>query len=68
MLKLSDLNESERQRAKVDKNGEVLCLWCEKNPAKVSEYGMIRKCDECEKKETRYGFAIINEFGKNKHY
>ena len=48
-MKLSDLNKSERLRAKVDKNVTVLCLQCQKNPAKVSEYGMLRKCDECSK-------------------
>lgn len=49
MPKLSDLNESERDRVKVDKNGIIICPWCEKNPAKISEYGMLRKCDECSK-------------------
>lgn len=49
MPKIEDINESERDRVKVDKDGIVLCLWCEKNPAKVSEYGMLRKCDECSK-------------------
>lgn len=50
MPKIEDLNESERSRAVVNKDGEVLCLHCNKNKAKISEYGMLRKCDECEKK------------------
>lgn len=53
MPKIKDLNESEKDRAIIDKNGIVLCLHCEKNPAKISEYGMLRKCDECEKE--RFG-------------
>ena len=68
MAKLKDLNESERSRAKVDKDGNVLCLHCEKNLANVSEYGMLRKCDECEKKDKRYGFAIIEEIGGRRSY
>jgi uncharacterized CHY-type Zn-finger protein len=49
MPKIEDLNESERSRAKVNKNGIVLCLMCGKNPAKISEYGMLRRCSHCEK-------------------
>lgn len=49
MPKIEDLNESERDRAKVNDKGIVLCLHCNKNPAKISEYGMLRKCDECSK-------------------
>lgn len=49
MPKLTDLNEDERTRCKVNSKGEVLCIYCNKNPAKISEYGMLRKCDECSK-------------------
>lgn len=49
MPKLKDLNESERERAKVNKSGIVLCIECEKHPAKISEYGMLRRCSHCEK-------------------
>lgn len=64
MPKLSDLNESERSRAKVDKNGTVLCLQCEKNPAKVSEYGMLRKCDECSKEKYHVMVSIDEPSGR----
>jgi uncharacterized protein YuzB (UPF0349 family) len=63
-MKLSDLNESERLRAKVDKNGTVLCIWCEKNPAKVSEYGMLRKCDECSKEKYNVMISIDEPSGR----
>ena len=56
-MKLSDLDKSERSRAKVNSKGEVLCLMCEKNPARVSEYGMLRKCIECEKE--RFGPMVV---------
>ena len=49
MPKISDLNESERSRAKVNSKGIVLCLECENYPAKISEYGMLRRCSHCEK-------------------
>lgn len=49
MAKLNDLCISEKKRAILDKRGNVLCLFCEKNLAKVSEYGMIRKCTKCSK-------------------
>lgn len=49
MAKLNDLNDNEKIRAVLDKDGNVLCLYCEKNLAKISEYGMLRKCDACEK-------------------
>jgi len=49
MPTIKDLNESEISRAKVNSKGIVLCLICEKNPAKVNEYGMLRRCNHCEK-------------------
>lgn len=67
MVKISDLNEAERERAKVNKKGEVLCIECEKYPAKISEYGMLRKCSECEGK-TFGPTVMINESGGRKSY
>lgn len=49
MYKLKDLNESERDRAKINSKGVVLCIECNEYPAKISEYGMLRRCDECSK-------------------
>ena len=63
-MKLSDLNESERLRAKVDKDGNVLCIWCNKNPAKVSEYGMLRKCETCEKEKYNVMVSIDEPSGR----
>lgn len=67
MFKLKDLSESERPRAKVDSKGNVLCLHCEKNPAKVNEYGMLRKCDECQKEKFGPMVTMI-EGGGMKYY
>lgn len=67
MLKLSDLNEAERDRAKVNSKGIVLCIECLKNPAKVNEIGMLRKCDECSKE--RFGPMIsISESNGQRYY
>lgn len=66
-MKLSDLNESERSRAKVDKNGNVLCLMCGKNPAKVSEYGMLRKCPSCEKEKYNVMVSIDEPNGRKSY-
>ena len=68
MPKISDLNESERSRAKVNSKGEVLCLWCEKNPAKVSEYGMLRRCNECEKIKDYNVMVMIDEPSGRRSY
>lgn len=68
MAKLNDLNESERKRVTLDNDGNVLCIYCLKNLAKVSDYGMLRKCDECEKKKDYNVMAIINEHGSKKYY
>lgn len=64
--KIEDLNESEKHRAKLDKDGNVLCIECEKNLAKISEYGMIRRCDECANK--KYFFVSMDEPGGRKYY
>jgi uncharacterized CHY-type Zn-finger protein len=48
MPKLKDINEAERDRAKVNSKGIVLCIHCEKYPSKISEYGMLRRCTHCE--------------------
>ena len=66
-MKLNEINESERDRAKLDKDGNVLCLHCEKNLAKISEYGMLRKCDECENK-SHAPMVRTMEHGKMKIY
>jgi uncharacterized CHY-type Zn-finger protein len=67
MAKLTDLNECERERAKVNKKGVVLCLQCEKYPAKISEYGMLRKCTRCQKE--RFGPMVRTmEGGVMKNY
>lgn len=67
MHKITDLNETERERAKVNSKGVVLCLECEKYPAKISEYGMLRRCKHCEK--LTFGPNVsINEPGGMKYY
>ena len=67
-MKISDLNPLERKRVKVDKKGTVLCLWCEKNPAKVSEYGILRRCNECEKIKDYNVIVSIDEPGGRRSY
>lgn len=67
MPKIEDLNESERDRAKVNSKGIVLCLHCEKNPAKISEYGMLRKCDECSKEKYNVMVMIDEPSGRRSY-
>ena len=67
MPKISDINESERSRAKVDKNGNVLCLHCEKNLANISEYGMLRKCETCEKEKYNVMVSIDEPSGRRSY-
>ena len=68
MPKLNDLNESEKLRAIVNKDGIVMCLFCEKNPAIVNEYGMLRKCDECERKKDYNVIVSIDEPSGRRSY
>ena len=67
MPKLNDLNETERERAITDKKGNVLCIHCEKNQANISDYGMLRACDECSKK-TRGPIISIDEPSGRRSY
>ena len=67
-MKISDLNPLERKRVKVDKKGNVLCLWCDKNPANISEYGMLRKCDACEKIKDYNVMVSVDEPGGRRSY
>lgn len=61
---LKDLDESEKLRAKTNSRGEILCLHCNKNPAKISEYGMLRKCDECSKEKYNVMVMIDEPSGR----
>ena len=48
-MKLTDLADHEKQFAVLDKDGNILCPVYEKNLAKVTEYGTVRRCKKCEK-------------------
>lgn len=49
MVKINEISEFENNEfLKFNKNGDILCKMCEKRLAKVSSYGCLRKCDECQ--------------------
>jgi len=51
-MKLTDLAEHEKADA-IIKDGVVMCPCCEKRPAVITPYGMIRSCKLCEKKKEK---------------
>lgn len=64
-MKLNDLNEWEKPDAILDKDDNVLCPVCKKNPAIITEYGMIRKCETCKNIKNEgpaYSFVDANGF------
>lgn len=68
-MRINDLAEYEKKNAKLDKEGNVLCLYCEKELAPQNEYGVIKRCPKCEKNKESYNvMAIINEPNGRKSY
>lgn len=64
-MKLNNLSDWEKPDAILNDAGEVLCPHCLKNLARVSKYGMIRKCKECRGVKTEsfaYSFEDSNGF------
>jgi len=70
MAKLKDLSEWELiNNPAISLNGDVLCPKCLTNEAIVTDYGMIRMCEDCQKTNVPETFhAIIKENGKKKFY
>jgi uncharacterized CHY-type Zn-finger protein len=58
-MKLSDLAEYEKKLAKVDKKGNILCPECNKELAPNNEYGIIKMCPICKKKERYYNVMVM---------
>lgn len=64
-MKITEINEWEKDKAILDQDLNVLCPVCKKNLAQVSEYGMIRKCDECKDiKVYTCGYAFVDSNGR----
>lgn len=64
-MKITEINEWEKDKAIIDQDLNVLCPVCKKNLAQVSEYGMIRKCDECKDIKTyTCGYAFVDSNGR----
>ena len=58
MPKLKDLHESELENAIVDKKGNVLCPVCKKRQAIITDYGMIRNCQNCKDIKEEYNVIV----------
>lgn len=67
MAKLSDLSEQEISEAITDKDSNVLCPICKKRLANVTEYGMVRTCNKCERPKCNI-MVSIDEPGGRKYY
>lgn len=64
-MKITEVNEWDKNNAVLDPEGNVLCPVCKKNLAQVSEYGMIRKCNECKDvKVYTCGYAFVDSNGR----
>lgn len=64
-MKLKDINEWEKDNAILNKNGDVLCPSCLKELAKVTEWGMIRKCDKCKDiRNVSFSYAFNDANGR----
>jgi len=49
MVKINEISEMENTEfLKFDKSGDILCRLCEKRLANITEYGCLRKCNECQ--------------------
>jgi uncharacterized CHY-type Zn-finger protein len=64
---LKDLNDSEKDNAILDSKNRVLCPVCKKNQAIITEYGMIRTCQNCKREEVSI-MVSIDEPGGRKTY
>ena len=66
---ITDLAEHEKKYAKVDKKGNILCPECNKELVPDNEYGIIKRCPICQKKERYYNIMVmIDEPGGRKMY
>lgn len=70
MANLKDLSEWElKNNPAISLNGDVLCPKCLTNEAIVTDYGMIRMCESCQKTHVPTKIhAIIEEGGRKKFY
>jgi len=69
MSKINDLNESEIKNAILDSEGNILCPVCEKRQAIITDYGMIRNCQNCKDIKEEYNVMVsIDEPGGRKMY
>jgi len=68
-MKQKDLAEYEKKLATLDNKGNVLCPECNKELAPDNEYGIIKRCPVCEKKERYYNVMVsIDEPGGRRSY
>lgn len=58
-MRITDLAEHEKKYAKVDSEGFILCPECNKELAPDNEYGIIKRCPICEKKERYYNVMVM---------
>ena len=66
MITINDINESERNRV-VIKKGKIVCIFCEKNKTKISEYGMLRACTKCEGRKRGPTISIDEPNGRRSY-
>lgn len=61
---MDDLNEFERKDAVLDSKNRVLCPVCKKRLAIVTEYGMVRTCNKCERPKCNIMVSIDEPSGR----
>lgn len=67
MPKLKDINEWEKEDAILDSKGIILCPVCKKNQANITEYGMIRTCDNCKREKYNVMVSIDEPSGRRSY-
>lgn len=69
MPKISDLHPSEIESAILDSKGNVMCPVCKKRQAIITDYGMIRNCQNCKDIKEEYNVMVmIDEPGGRRSY
>lgn len=64
-MKITEVNDWDKNNAILDSQNNVLCPICKKRLARVSEYGMIRKCNICKDVKTyTCGYAFVDSNGR----
>ena len=66
-MKIEDIDKWERKEAILDKDNNVLCPVCKKNQANITEYGMIRTCDNCKREEYNVIVSIDEPSGRRSY-